>query len=88
MSIDYIEPERISKEARLLLKNKTKKLAEKFKDNLEDIALIESSIRQEQVIAISSYKKLVAERKQTVHSHKDEPELFHLDRNSIKKQIN
>jgi hypothetical protein len=88
MSIDYIEPERISKEARLLLKNKTKKLAEKFKDNLEDIALIESSIRQEQVIAISAYKKLVAERKQTVHSHKDEPELFHLDRNSIKKQIN
>lgn len=64
MSIDYIEPERISKEARLLLKNKTKKLAEKFKDNLEDIALIESSIRQEQVIAISAYKKLVAERKQ------------------------
>jgi hypothetical protein len=88
MRIDYIEPERISKEARLLLKNKTKKLAEKFKDNLEDIALIESSIRQEQVIAISAYKKLVAERKQTVHSHKDEPELFHLDRNSIKKQIN
>ena len=67
MSIDYIEPERISQEARLLLKNKTKKLAEKFKDNLEDIALIESSIRQEQVIAISAYKKLVAERKQTMH---------------------
>ena len=66
MSIDYIEPERISKEARLLLKNKTKKLAEKFKDNLEDIALIEFSIRQEQVIAISAYKKLVAERKQTM----------------------
>jgi len=88
MSIDYIEPERISKEARLLLKNKTKKLAEKFKDNLEDIALIESSIRQEQVIAISAYKNLVAERKPTMHSHKAEPELFHLDRNSIKKQIN
>jgi hypothetical protein len=86
MSIDYIEPERISKEARLLLKNKTKKLAEKFKDNLEDIALIEFSIRQEQVIAISAYKKLVAERKQTMHSHKDEPELFHLGRGSLKNK--
>ena len=88
MSIDYIEPERISKEARLLLKNKTKKLAEKFKDNLEDIALIESSIRKEQVIAISAYKKLVAERKQTMHSQKAEPELFHLGCGSLKKQIN
>ena len=88
MSIDYIEPERISKEARLLLKNKTEKLAKKFKDNLEDIALIESSIRQEQVIAISAYKKLVAGRKQTMHSHKAEPELFHLGHGSLKKQIN
>lgn len=88
MSIDYIEPERISKEARLLLQNKTEKLAEKFKDNFEDIALIESSVRQEQVLAIAAYRKLVAERKQTMHSHKAEPELFHLGRGALKKQIN
>jgi len=42
-----------------------------------------------QVIAISAYKKLVAERKQTMHSHKAEPELFHLGRSSFKnKSIN
>ena len=86
MSIDYIEPERINKEASLFLKNKTAKLAAKFKDNLEDIALIESSVRQQQVIAIAAYKKLVAERKQTMHSHKAEPELFHLGCGSFKNK--
>ena len=79
MSIDYIEPKKLNKDEKLLIENKITKLAKKFEDSQQDIALAESIIRQEQVEAIMAYKELFVRRKEAMCNRKTEHELFYLD---------
>jgi len=78
ITIDYIDGDKLTKNDKFNLENKTKKLAKQFEDNKQEIELVEPVVNQERSTAIKAYKELVEQcKRQSTHINYT-TELFHL----------
>ena len=60
-TVDYVESDELSKNNKFNLENRTKRLAQQFVDNKQEIELVESVVNQERSAAIKASQLQPAE---------------------------